>query len=320
MMDLVSLGEILIDFTPSGENEQGISLFARNPGGAPANVLAMNARLGGSSAFIGKVGKDGFGTYLESILNAHGIDTSGLMVDTEIPTTLAFVQLDEKGDRSFTFYRNPGADLQLRWEEVPTELIDQSRIFHFGSVSLTDDPCRTAAWNAVSYAKQAGKIVSFDPNYRPALWKRETEACEQIKKGIALADILKVSEEEMELITGETDPATGSEQLLKMGPKAVFVTMGENGSYYRNHACSGTCPALQVKAIDTTGAGDAFMGAVLWQLKNSTLEEIAMCDLQNVAAFANTAGSLTTTRHGAIPALPTAEEIQEHVHKLESLA
>lgn len=317
MFDLVSLGEILIDFTPSGVNDQGIPLFAQNPGGAPANVLAMNSKLGGSSAFLGKVGADHFGACLEQTLKHCGIDTSGLAVDEEIPTTLAFVHLDAAGDRSFTFYRNPGADLRMSWPEVKKELIDGCKIFHFGSVSLTDDPCRTAALEAASYAKAHGKLVSFDPNYRPVLWKDSSTACQWIARGIALADILKVSEEEMLLTTNQSDPALGAQMLLGMGPKVVFVTMGEKGSYYCSRSCHGLCPAARVNTIDTTGAGDAFMGAVLWQMKDLTLGEISSMDLREVVAFANAAGTLTTTRSGAIPALPTLEEIQHLQHNQE---
>ena len=176
MFDVVALGESLIDFTPNGTNAQGIELFARNPGGAPANVLAMNARLGGKTAFIGKVGKDGFGDFLRQTLVESSIDVSGLVIDEKIPTTLAFVQLDSKGDRSFTFYRSPGADVMLTSAEVNRNLIDDAAIFHFGSVSLTADPSRTATLEAARYARQQGKLVSFDPNYRPLLWEHPAEA------------------------------------------------------------------------------------------------------------------------------------------------
>ena len=191
MFDVVALGESLIDFTPNGTNAQGIELFARNPGGAPANVLAMNARLGGKTAFIGKVGKDGFGDFLRQTLVESSIDVSGLVIDEKIPTTLAFVQLDSKGDRSFTFYRNPGADVMLTSAEVNRNLIDDAAIFHFGSVSLTADPSRTATLEAARYARQQGKLVSFDPNYRPLLWEHPADAVVQMQEGVKLADLLK---------------------------------------------------------------------------------------------------------------------------------
>lgn len=311
MIDITALGEILIDFTPNGTNQQGISLFAQNPGGAPANVLAMNAKLGGTSAFIGKVGSDAFGIYLKKILKKHKINTDGLVSDTKVPTTLAFVQLDETGDRSFTFYRNPGADLCLTKAEVNKELIDICKVFHFGSLSLTDDPCRTAVIDAVGYAKNKGKIISFDPNYRPLLWSDSRKAKELISSSIGYADILKVSEEEMTLITDETDPEKGSAVLLNMGPKCVFVTLGEKGACFRNHKNYGFVPAFTVSAKDTTGAGDAFMGTILWQLKDKSKTELEFIDLNEVTAFANAAGGLTATEKGAIPSLPSYEEIQQ---------
>lgn len=310
MIDIVSLGEILIDFTPSGVNEQGIARFAQNPGGAPANVLAMNSKLGGTSAFLGKVGKDAFGAYLRSTLDSAGIDTTGLVEDLDVPTTLAFVQLDESGDRSFTFYRKPGADMRLTVDEINKEIINKCRIFHYGSVSLTDEPCRSAAFEAAAYAKKQGKLISFDPNYRAALWDSEDTARQQIIKAIASSDILKVSEEEMFLITGETHLDIGSKMLMDMGPALVLVSLGVKGAYYRNEACRGILPTYNVETIDTTGAGDAFVGAMLWQLKDIPLEDIRHMDPSEEVAFANAAGSLTTTRNGAIPALPTLEEIQ----------
>ncbi len=214
MFDVVALGESLIDFTPNGTNAQGIELFARNPGGAPANVLAMNARLGGKTAFIGKVGKDGFGDFLRQTLVESSIDVSGLVIDEKIPTTLAFVQLDSKGDRSFTFYRNPGADVMLTSAEVNRNLIDDAAIFHFGSVSLTSDPSRTATLEAARYARQQGKLVSFDPNYRPLLWEHPADAVVQMQEGVKLADLLKVSEEEIATLPAAHKPCSKWGHLL----------------------------------------------------------------------------------------------------------
>lgn len=311
MIDIVSLGEILIDFTPNGTNEQGIALFARNPGGAPANVLAMNSKLGGTSAFIGKIGNDAFGAYLKDTLNSHNIDTSGLVTDSEVPTTLAFVQLDKSGDRSFSFYRNPGADMMLNTNEVKKELINDCKIFHFGSVSLTDEPCRKATFDSVAYAKEHGKIISFDPNYRPLLWKDKAESIIIITKAIAFSDILKVSEDEMYLITNETNLELGSEKLLNMGPSLVLVSLGEKGACFRNKKHFGIFPTYNVNAVDTTGAGDAFVGAMLWQIKDFNLCEISNMNLAENINFANAAGSLTTTQRGAIPALPTLSEIKK---------
>lgn len=313
MIDVLALGEVLIDFTPAGENGQGITLFARNPGGAPANVLAMNAKLGGKTAFIGKVGQDDFGLFLRQTLVENNIDVSGLVADEKVPTTLAFVQLDSRGDRSFTFYRNPGADVMLRGQEVRRELIDECVIFHFGSVSMTNDPSRTATLEAVEYARQAGKLVSFDPNYRPLLWEDEAQARAQMAKGISMADLLKVSDEEMTLLTGETDVSRGSKLLLAQGPALVLVSLGADGSFYRNDICSGRLPTYNVKTVDTTGAGDAFMGAIHYMLRGKTagqLRVMSQNELETVLSFANAAGSLTTTRGGAIPAMPTMSEIE----------
>ncbi len=315
MSGLVCLGEILIDFTPCGKNSQGMALFAQNPGGAPANVLAMNAKLGGRSAFIGKVGADAFGTFLKQTLESLRIDTTGLVTNPEIPTTLAFVQLDAHGDRSFTFYRKPGADLRLTWEDVCKERIAQCDIFHFGSLSLTDEPCRSATLNALRYAKSLDKTISFDPNYRPLLWQDLSTARHWMTTGLREADIVKVSEEEMTLLTGETDPETGSLRLLEMGPQIVLVTLGADGSYYRNAAGHGRIPACKVHTVDTTGAGDAFMGAMLWQLNTIPKNELANTVLSPLVTFANAAGGLTTTKPGAIPALPTLADIQSSLNK-----
>lgn len=313
MAKIVALGEILIDFTPNGINEQGMQLFARNPGGAPANVLAMNAKLGATSAFIGKVGGDQFGQFLIQTLEECGVCTDGVVEDNACPTSLAFVHLDEQGDRSFSFYRNPGADTLLSFSEVNTALIDDCSIFHFGSVSLTDDPCRTATFRAVEYAKSRGKLISFDPNYRPFLWKNPAEARSLMLQGAAMTDILKVSDEEMVLLTGETSVLTGAEKLLSMGPSLVLVSMGAAGAYYLNPVCSGHLPAYAVNTIDTTGAGDAFVGAVLYHLSDKTVEEIQQMsnnELAKIVRFANAAGSLTTTKSGAIPALPKLSDIE----------
>ena len=310
MSDITAIGELLIDFTPSGKNERGVQLFAEKP----ANVLAMVARLGGKTAFIGKVGRDAFGDFLRGVLVQNGIDSSGLAVDGAAPTTLAFVQLDENGDRSFTFYRNPGADRMLSAQEIKPALIDDCRVFYFGSVSLTHEPSRSATLYAAQYAKEQGKLVSFDPNYRAMLWDNEEEALEQIKKGIAIADVLKVSEEEAQLITGDKDPAGASQKLLNMGPALVLVSLGELGAYYRNHACSGYVSSYQVNTVDTTGAGDAFVGAFLWKVCGMMKEELKFMpdvELRQIISFANVAGALTTTGSGAIPAMPNMEQIRQ---------
>ncbi|MDR0877944.1 MAG: carbohydrate kinase [Treponema sp.] len=312
--DVTALGELLIDFTPSGINDQGMNLFARNPGGAPANVLAMNNRLGGKTAFIGKVGKDAFGAFLQRTLQESGVDTGGLVFDAEVPTTLAFVLLDEKGDRSFSFYRNPGADLMLTAAETNRELIAAAGIFHFGAVSLTGEPCRSAVYAAAEYAKSLGKIISYDPNYRPLLWKSEAEAKAEMAKPLVLADILKVSEEEMALLTGETGPEKGAALLAKEGPAIVLVSLGAKGAFCFCADGLARVSAYDVKTIDTTGAGDAFFGAVHYRLRGKTKEQVRSIskeELADIVDFANAAGSLTTTKKGAIPAMPDMAAIEQ---------
>lgn len=316
MYDVVALGESLIDFTPSGRNELGLPLFSQNPGGAPANVLAMNARLGGQTAFIGKVGQDDFGLFLQRNMEQAGIDCCGLRKDIHVPTTLAFVHLDGNGDRSFTFYRDPGADLMLHQEEVPEALLTCCRIFHFGSVSLTGEPCRSTTIWAAQQARDAGALISYDPNYRSFLWENEEAAKKVMLDALPLADLLKVSEEEMVLLTRETELAQGTARLLTMGPAAVFVTRGEKGVYFQTPAGSGCVAAYEVQAVDTTGAGDAFLGALLAQIKGrgrEALTAMTLSEWELAARIANAAGGLTTTLKGAIPAMPSAEKLREYV-------
>lgn len=313
MYDVVALGESLIDFTPAGTNEQGLPLFSQNPGGAPANVLAMNAKLGGSTAFIGKVGQDDFGRFLKSTMERAGINCRGLCRDPKIPTTLAFVQLDEYGDRSFTFYRKPGADLLLCPEELPRELLTDCRVFHFGSVSLTGNPSRQATRQAAKTAKAAGALLSFDPNYRPLLWESEEEARTEILRAVQLADLLKVSGEELLLLTGTDDLNAGAAQLAALGPTAVLVTLGPDGAFFLTPAGSGLLPAYDLETADTNGAGDAFVGALLACLAaygENALHTMTKQNWSAAVAFANAAGSLTTTAKGAIPAMPNREQIE----------
>jgi len=312
MFDVVAIGELLIDFTPAGRNESGAALFAMNPGGAPANVLAMNSRLGGRTAFIGKVGKDGFGSFLKKTIDDFNIFSDGLKTDDRVNTTLAFVQLDENGDRSFSFYRSPGADMMLLPEEVDGSLIDGCGILHFGSVSLTDEPSRSATLHAIHLAKQKGCIISYDPNYRPLLWKDAQTAISQMRAGLSLADIVKVSKEELVMLTGEKELEKGTLGLCKNGSSLVLVSLGTSGAFYRCGGFSGLLPTYNVKTIDTNGAGDAFLGAVHFCLRNKSLDDIRKLqkeELEKIVRFANAAGSLTTTKSGAITALPTLREI-----------
>ena len=322
MIDVVALGEILIDFTPAGKNAQGINLLTQNPGGAPANVLAMVSRLGGKTAFIGKVGRDAFGTFLRPVLAERGIDVSGLRFDETAHTTLAFVHLNERGDRSFSFFRDPGADQMLTPKEVALHLIDNCGVFHFGAVSLTHDPCRSAVFHAAEYAKKQCKLVSFDPNIRLMLWEATEDARTQIERAIKYADLLKVSEEEMAFLTGTQDLDAGSKRLLDKGAALVLVSLGEQGAYYRNHSSSGHVPAYPVNTVDTTGAGDAFIGAFLWKTKGMMREELAFMNpvqLKQMVRFANAAGAMTTTGSGAIPAMPDLEQIQSFMREKEDV-
>ena len=310
MYDVAALGELLIDFTPDGRNAKGVSLYARNPGGAPANVLAMVARLGASSAFLGKVGSDAFGTFLKNVLLENSIDTRGLRVDSQVNTTLAFVSLSESGERSFTFYRHPGADMMLTPAEVDVDVIAHSRIFHFGSLSLTDQPCKDATLYALSQVR--GGIVSYDPNYRPLLWDSEQRAVEEMRSVLPQVHLLKVSEEELALLTGQTDLERGAHSLLDAGPSIVFVSQGARGASFFTQRFCGFCPAYSVRAVDTTGAGDAFWGAALFRLREKSagaLSSLDRAELLDIVDFANAAGALTATRLGAIPALPSREEI-----------
>lgn len=312
MFDITAIGELLIDFTPAGTSGEGAPLFEQKPGGAPANVLAAHSRLGGRNAFIGKVGNDGFGNFLRGTLEKLQINVSGLCTDPEIPTSLAFVQLDQNGDRSFSFYRKPGADLMLCRSEIQDDLISGCHILHFGSVSLTDEPSRTATLSAVRAAKKSGRIISYDPNYRPLLWNDSDMAKNQMTAGLELADIVKVSEEEMTLLTGETDLEKGSNALARYGASLIFISLGSKGAFYRDGNLYGAFPTYNVHTIDTNGAGDSFLGAALFRLRGKTLEDIQRLkkeELKDILLFANAAGALTTMKKGAIPAMPSQAEI-----------
>lgn len=313
MFDVTAIGELLIDFTPAGNNAAGDLIFARKPGGAPANVLAANSKLGGKTSFIGKVGNDMFGQFLKNVLENTQIDTTGLIYDPDVPTTLAFVQLDARGDRSFSFYRKPGADVMLQISDIKEDMMTNCHVFHFGSVSLTDEPSRSTTLAAVEIAKKAGCIISYDPNYRPALWNNVETAKEQMKAGLALADIVKVSEEEMVLLTGKNDLQEGSNELARYGASLVLISLGPKGAFYRKGELYEMLPTYNVKTVDTNGAGDSFLGAVHYRLREKTLAEIQKLsqeDMEDIISFANAAGSLTTTKGGAIPAMPTLEEIE----------
>ena len=310
MIDITTIGEILIDLTQSGRTEQGIPRFDANPGGAPANLAVAAARLGARTAFIGRVGKDSFGDYLKRCLAENEVDVRGMSVDEKARTTLAVVALDERGERTFSFYRDPGADVNLSMEHVPMELLGGTKVLHFGSVSLTAEPARTATLEAAKTAKASGAIVSYDPNYRASLWPDEETAVRNMTEPLSMVDILKVSDEELPLLTGCTDPEKGSARLAEKGVRLVLVTLGAHGAFYRFDGHTGHVPGVPCQVGDTNGSGDTFFGAALSQLvKLSSLDQLTVPELERILAFANKAASITTSRHGAIPAMPTLAEI-----------
>ena len=310
MIDITAIGEILIDLTQSGLTEQGIPRFDANPGGAPANLAVAASRLGAKSAYIGRVGRDSFGDFLRRTLEENRVDVSGMSVDPVQHTTLAVVSLDPSGERSFSFYRDPSADVNLRFADVPAALLENTKLLHFGSVSLTAEPSRGATLQAVEAAKAAGAIISYDPNYRASLWPDEKTAVEQMLAPLKLVDILKVSDEELPLLTGTGDLEQGSAQLAANGIRLVLVTLGPDGAFYRFGEKTGKVPGVKVKVGDTNGAGDTFFGAALSQLVKEDLDSLTAERLEGILAFANKAAAITTSRHGAIPAMPTLEEVQ----------
>ena len=310
MIDITTIGEILIDLTQSGRTEQGIPRFDANPGGAPANLAVAAARLGARTAFIGRVGNDSFGDYLKRCLAENGVDVRGMSVDEKARTTLAVVALDERGERTFSFYRDPSADVNLSMEHVPMELLGGTKVLHFGSVSLTAEPARTATLEAAKTAKASGAIVSYDPNYRASLWPDEETAVRNMTEPLSMVDILKVSDEELPLLTGCTDPEKGSARLTDQGVRLVLVTLGAEGAFYRFDGHTGHVPGVPCQVGDTNGSGDTFFGAALSQLvKLSSLDQLTVPELERILAFANKAASITTSRHGAIPAMPTLAEV-----------
>lgn len=313
--DVVALGELLIDFTSNGMSTQGNPLFEANPGGAPCNVLSMLSKLGKKVAFIGKVGNDAFGRQLENAIEEVGIDSKGLCKDPQVHTTLAFVQKLANGDRDFSFYRNPGADMMLSREEINYDLIRNTTVFHFGSLSMTDEVCRDATKAALDAAKEAGAIVSFDPNLREPLWKSLEEAREQIAYGMGKCDILKISDNEILWFTGKDDydEAVGVLQHT-YGIPLILLSMGPDGSraYYRGMRVE--VPAvLRDNTIETTGAGDTFCGCMLNYIIDHGLNGMTEADLEEMLTFANMAASLITTRKGALRVMPEKAEIEREL-------
>lgn len=310
MTDITAIGEILIDLTQSGMTEQGVPRFDANPGGAPANLAVAASRLGASAAFVGRVGKDSYGDYLRRTLEENRVNTAGMSVDPVQHTTLAVVSLDPSGERHFSFYRDPSADVNLTFEDIPQDLLANTKILHFGSVSLTAEPARSATLKAAERAKANGAVISYDPNYRAALWSDEQTAIEKMLQPLPLVDILKVSDEELPLLTGTDDLEEGSRILTEKGIRLVLVTLGAHGAFYRFGEHTGSIPGIKVKVGDTNGAGDTFFGAALSRLKDyGKLETLRCEELEDILTFANKAASITTSRHGAIPAMPNLSEI-----------
>lgn len=310
--DVTALGELLIDFTSNGESAQGNPLFEANPGGAPCNALAMLNRLGKKTNFIGKVGEDQFGRTLRDTLQELGIGTDNLMLDKEVHTTLALVHTFPDGDRDFSFYRKPGADMMLRADEVQEEQVAASRIFHFGTLSLTDQPVRDATVQALKYAKKHGVTVTFDPNLRPPLWDDLEEAKEQIWFGLSKCSAVKMSEEELEFITGETDFDKGVAAVrARYDIPLICITMGKGGSraYYKDLVVSRE-GFIQEHTIETTGAGDTFCACMINYVLDHGLTDLTEEGLKEMLTFANAAASLVTTRKGALRVMPTREEVE----------
>lgn len=310
--DVVALGELLIDLTQNGYSGQGNPLLEANPGGAPCNVLALLTKLGHSTAFIGKVGRDGFGDQLENALTETGISTAGLLRDDQVHTTLAVVHTLAGGDRDFSFYRNPGADMCLHTQEINRELIRQARIFHFGTLSMTDEPVRSATYAAIAEAEAHGVLRSFDPNLRPPLWRTLDEAKEQVLYGMAHCDILKISDNEIQWLTQQEDFDAGVRWIRQRFPniRLLLLSMGKDGSRGYSGDAMAEVKGFPVNAIETTGAGDTFFGGILHHVLAWGLREYTRQELEEMLTFANAAAALVTTRKGALRVMPSLAEIQ----------
>ena len=315
LFDVTALGELLIDFTENGTTSQGNPLLEANPGGAVCNVLAMLGRLGKKTAFIGKVGQDMFGTQLKNAVEEVGIDTRALFMDEEVHTTLAFVHTYPDGDRDFSFYRNPGADMMLTKNEVPEDLIQNSRLFHFGTLSSTHEGVREATRHAIEVSKNAGCIITFDPNLRPPLWKSLDDARREIEYGMTKCDVLKISDNEVEFLFDTTDYDKGAALIReKYNIPLVLITMGKSGSraYYKDMRVE-AAPFLQKTTIETTGAGDTFCASTLNYILEHGLENLTEENLMEMLTFANAAASLITTRKGALRVMPSRQEVIDFI-------
>ncbi|MDO4982277.1 MAG: carbohydrate kinase [Eubacteriales bacterium] len=316
MYDIIALGELLIDFACVSADEEGYPTMAAHPGGAPANFLAAVNKFGGKTALLGKVGTDTFGKLLLRTLKSSGIDTKGIVSADDVFTTLAFVTFDDSGDREFAFSRKPGADTRLSFDEIELGMIDEARAFHFGTLSLTDEPAREATYKAAEYAKTKGKLITFDPNLRKPLWKSLDEAKTQMLWGLGMADVVKISDDEVDFLFG-LSPEEGAKYILEsFGVKLVFVTCGADGCFYANSNARGFVPAMKgLHVIDTCGAGDIFGGSAVWKMLCMDVgpEELSDAQLKEIVTFACTAAGLSTERSGGISSIPDMAEVLERI-------
>ena len=314
-MDIVCLGELLVDMFPAelGRRLVEVSAFRPKPGGAPANVAVAAVRLGARSAFIGKVGDEAFGHHLADVLRQEGVDVRGIRFDKEARTGMAFIAMPDENTAEFVFYRNPGADMRLRADELDRELLQETRAFHFGSLSLIQEPSRSATMEAANMARQVGALISFDVNYRPTLWNSPQEAYDRIMATVPHVDLLKVNEVELALLAGSKDLDAASKALLKQGPDLCVVTLGPNGSFFRVAEGGEHVPPFKVQTVDATGCGDAFVAGLLCQLVVGAdwREQLSPARMREVLRYANAVGALTALTQGVIPALPTADQVDE---------
>ena len=317
MIDVTALGEILIDFTPCGISEAGQRVFEQNPGGAPANVLACLNKCGKKTAFIGKVGDDMHGQFLVEVLKNSGICTDGVVVDDSVFTTLAFVALSDTGERSFSFARKPGADTCLTQDELKEEMIRDSKVFHIGSLSLTAEPAKGTTLKALEIAKEAGCIISYDPNYRAPLWESKEAAIEGMRSVVSHVDVMKISDEETALLTDIVEPEGAAKKLVEQGVPVVAVTLGSKGALVCTKEGSVIVPGFKANMVDTTGAGDSFWGGFLKCLLESGKrpDELTLDEVATFAKYGNAVASLCVEKRGAIPAMPTVEEVEERLKK-----
>ena len=319
-MNLVSLGEYLIDFFPEqvGVPLADVSAFHPKPGGAPANVAVAASRLGYKSAFIGKVGQDDFGNFLADVLIRENVDTRGLLFDPLVRTTLVFLSKPDANSYECLFYRNPGADTNLRPDELDEDLLRETRAFQFGSLSLTDEPSRSATRVAIEIARRAGALVCYDVNYRPTLWNNADEARQVALELIPMVDMVKVNETELTLLGGDEPMASAAARLRALGPEICVVTLGEHGSYIQSSQGEAQLPAFPIHTIDATGCGDAFLAALLCKMTEGLnwRNRLNQESLHNNLYYANAVGALTATQEGTIPALPTAAEVDQFIRSL----